>query len=525
MLEKPKETNQASYLKRLFVARLLASLALLVVFYWFGKSFGQQNTNLLVKLIGVWSAFAIIQIFIFRFNQNSTLNLLFQLLSDLVFIGFIIYGSGGLTSPFIFLLGLVIITAGTQARASIVLFIAVLASLTYLIDAYIYANIYHQPIQTEHVLHLLLQTSLFFLAGGIIALMARRHTNLQQQEKQVSSKHRQLQEIHSQVLASMQEGIVTLNDNFTIEDFNSTASKLLGFLPQHIGYKLDSFIKVSDTMANITHAQDFNIFRWEIYHNSQYLLLTLTKLHEGTSSWLLTVVDITEIRQLEHQLAEQDKLASIGQMAAMLAHEIRNPMQTISQAVELMGLQQKDSKLEHIVTNEISRLNRLVSDMLDYASPLHPTNQYIQIKPLIQTAIEQVDLRLQHAIQIKVPKTHVNIDPDHLRLVLDNLLRNALRVSPEPASIQILFDVTDGGWTLTVCDHGPGISPIMRKTLFQPFQTGYKQGTGLGLATVWQVCQANQWQIKVDDNSQGGACFIVENNIASNPITHGENHG
>jgi len=225
------------------------------------------------------------------------------------------------------------------------------------------------------------------------------------------------------------------------------------------------------------------------------------------------------------KLAEQDKLASIGQMAAMLAHEIRNPMQTIAQAAELMGLEQKDSNLENIVTSEIRRLNRLVSDMLDYAHPLHPNPEPLPIKMFIEKTLQQIDLSQTYDIQTNIMDSTLTIDPDHLRLVLDNLLRNAIRVSPEPKTISIDFMVEDDDWYLRVKDQGQGIAENMKDTLFQPFQTGHKQGTGLGLATVWQVCQANGWQVSIDETLTIGACFIVQGHIHPTQYIGEEQHG
>jgi signal transduction histidine kinase len=301
----------------------------------------------------------------------------------------------------------------------------------------------------------------------------------------------------------MQEGIVTLNSDLSIQAFNPAAAHFFGLSEQHAGIKIDRFIHIPDDL--------YKQPRYEVCLHENDLLLTFTKLqHSMQSSWLMTIVNITETRSLERQLAEQDKLASIGQMAAMLAHEIRNPMQTIAQATELMGLHHKDTTLEKIVTSEIHRLNRLVSDMLDYANPLHPHAKPLRIKSFIQKTLQQIDLNQTHDIQTNIEDTTLVLDPDHLRLVLDNLLRNAIRVSPEPASISVTLKVVNDSWILQVKDQGHGIEEHMKGTLFQPFQTGHKQGTGLGLATVWQVCQANGWQVSIDEVLTTGACFIVK---------------
>ncbi len=331
-------------LQRVFYARLLIFCAIILSFYWLTSTTTTQPLITVKPLLFLWLTLLSIQTLAFRFRLKKLYNLLIQILSDLILIGFIIYSSGGYASPFTFLLGLVIILAGAQASALLALTTSVLASGTYIFSVYIYANNNLQPIPVDQALKLLLQTSLFFLAGGIMALIARRHATLEQKQKDASIKHQQLQEIHSQVLQAMQEGIVILNSSLHIQAFNPSAAAFLGMSEQHAGFKINNFIDIPDGLDEYSPNSEGHVFRNEISWHGHDLLLTFTKLHQGSqASWLMTIVNITETRALERQLAEQDKLASIGQMAAMLAHEIRNPMQTIAQATELMGLEQKDS--------------------------------------------------------------------------------------------------------------------------------------------------------------------------------------
>ena len=509
-------------LKQLFFARLIGSFIFLVFLSWAELPDESNISPLIIYL--VWFSLSITQGILFKFPKIILGNLLLQLSSDIFIISLLVFNSGGIISPVIFLLGVVIIIAGTQARALLVLVIAVFSCIAYLTTIYSYAAIHHQIISDKDTLHILLQTSLFFLAGGIMALIANRHASLHQEQQQASSLHRHLQELHAQVLSSMQEGIIILNHDLLVQDFNQATSEILNLTHQDIGKNIQEMIEIPSAMMNFIHENELNVFRTESRHKNQSFLLTLTRLLDDRTSWLMTIVNITETRELEQQLAKKDKLASIGQMAAMLAHEIRNPMQTIAQAVELMGLEQKSNKLEHIVTDELSRLNRLVSDILDYASPLHPHVQHIEIKKVIESSVNQVDLNNTHDIQLDITNAHLNIDPDHFRLILDNLLRNAIHASPEPASIQVTFTVNETNWTLQVRDHGQGIDKDIQGSLFEPFQTNRKKGTGLGLATVWQVCHINHWNISIDQNIEDGACFIIQSSLDSSS-NDGENHG
>ncbi len=504
---------QGSYegnrLNRLFFARNIGLFILLLIFSWFTNDTQLNPAITLTTIFLIWLLLSTTQWLLLQQLKPAVWNLLFQLSSDLLLIGLLIYISGGITSPLVFLLGVIIIIAGAQARVLLVLTTAVLASTTYLIAIYAYAASQHANITDEHALKILLQISLFFLAGGIMALIARRHASLQLEQHVTTKQHRQLQALHSQVVNTMQEGIIILSDTLAIQDFNPAAANILNLSPHHLNQNLKMFLNIPQSIIAFTQQNKQHIYRSEIRHQTQYLLITFARLNDEHSAWLVTIVDITETRDLEQKLAEQDKLASLGQMASMLAHEIRNPMQSIAQAVELMGLQQPNNNLECIVTDEISRLNRLVSDMLDYASPLHPHIQHVSILTLLQTSVAHIDLKNKLQIQIQCPDIHINIDPDHFRLVADNLIRNASHASPTPASILLTFTHTDNAWIFSVRDHGKGIDEPIRKKLFEPFQTTRKQGTGLGLATVWQVCQVNGWSISLDKTIHDGTCFVI----------------
>jgi len=509
-------------LKSLLFYRTLASIALIFILFWMNDIVRFSTNELLIQVIAFWLAFTAIQVLCISYVRAYSINLLTQFTSDLTLICFLIYGSGGLESPFIFLLGLVIVVAGSQSRVMVVLTIAVLASIAYISAIYAYANVHDFGIIKENVLRILLQTSVFFLAGGIMAHIASKHASLQKESEQAITKHKNLKELYSQVLSTMEEGIIILNQNMQIQDFNVAAASIVGIAKHQAGFNINSFVKLPPSFTEHLQLQSNGTYQTEYQHQKKILLLRLNRIMGEETSWLLTIIDISENRKMSQQLAEREKLASIGQMAAMLAHEIRNPMQTVAQAVELMGLESTDKKLELIITHEISRLNRLVSDMLDYANPLHPHLSLSNISELIHQSVEQHDLNGNYSIQVRCDDISVNIDPDHFRLVLDNLLRNAIFASPQPASITIAFEDKNNFWQLSVRDHGPGIAPDLRNNIFEPFRTGSKQGTGLGLATVWQVCHINQWDISIDNTIDDGACFIVRSNLSDSNNKRGE---
>ncbi|HKI59981.1 MAG TPA: ATP-binding protein [Mariprofundaceae bacterium] len=376
-------------------------------------------------------------------------------------------------------------------------------------------------------LHILLQTSALFLVGGVMAAIARRYASLQQESHQAVRQHRQLKELYAQVVSSMQEGIIILDEALHVQDSNQPAYQLLGIDGEPPWFQLSDIGNVPDALIDFLKRVDTSLFQCEWKTASGSCLTTVAPLQgdDPAARWLLTIVDITDVRTLERRLAEQDKLASMGRMVAMLAHEIRNPLQTIGQSVELMGSvrEARQADIQRIVTEEIQRLNRLVSDMLDYVQPLTPTSVEVTCSDLIGSSVVQVDMQGTLEISWSSDIDSLMIDPDHFRLMLDNLLRNAVEASPQPKTVKIRLQGNNNDWQLTISDQGGGISEEMKGHLFEPFSTGRESGVGLGLATVWQVCQVNGWKVEVED-IPGGSCFMVRGNVASNQteeILHG----
>jgi two-component system, NtrC family, sensor histidine kinase PilS len=152
--------------------------------------------------------------------------------------------------------------------------------------------------------------------------------------------------------------------------------------------------------------------------------------------------------------------------------------------------------------------------MLDYVQPLTPAPVEVNCSELVGSSVVQVDMHDAFEVSWRSNIDSLLIDPDHFRLVLDNLLRNAVEASGQPGTVEIRLESVGEYWQLSISDQGGGIAPEMKEHLFEPFATGRESGVGLGLATVWQVCQVNGWKAEVED-IPGGCCFMVRGHVAS----------
>ena len=424
-------------------------------------------------------------------------------LVDAALAAMLIYATGGVASPFSFLLGLIIIASGTHAYRMLPLVITVVTCATYLTAVYGEAWLVHQTqLDEQQALHILLQVSALMLVGGVMAFIARRHASLRASSDKAVRQHRQLKDLYDKIMLSMREGVIVLDDRLQVSDMNDAARELLG------RHTITELIAASQ-LKEFFQFSDASMFQSEYRLDGSVLLVAVTKLSsEADATWLLTLVDISDLRRLEQQLIQKEKLAAMGQMSAMLAHEIRNPIQTMMQGLEIMAANKSvDLNVHEIIHDEMLRLGRLVSTMLDYSRPLLPAVSPMMMPQLIAAAVSKMEMVEPGKVEWSCELGELAIDGDHFRLVLDNLLSNALANSCEDSAVQVCLGGDSDSWCLFVCNQGE-IPEGLRQSLFEPFVTGRSRGIGLGLATVKQVCEVNGWSVRVESGT-GQTCFTV----------------
>ena len=243
---------------------------------------------------------------------------------------------------------------------------------------------------------------------------------------------------------------------------------------------------------------------------------------------LATQVAVTvENSQLYQQMKEKDRLAALGEMAAGLAHEIRNPLGSIKASAQYLSEtpehpEDRDEFLG-IIVDEVDRLNRVVGSFLDYARPGHTNPDPIYVNSAVQLTLQflrpecdSANVSLHVAMDPGLPK--VRIDIEHLRQVLINLVQNAVQAMPNGGDIYVETRTQDGfrpggearqRVQVSVRDTGPGIAPGLLPNLFVPFVTTKQQGTGLGLAISQRIVSEAGGRIDVRSREGYGTTFVV----------------
>jgi signal transduction histidine kinase len=238
--------------------------------------------------------------------------------------------------------------------------------------------------------------------------------------------------------------------------------------------------------------------------------------------YVYTFQDLTEIKKLEAQIQQKDRMAAIGRMAAGIAHEIRNPLTAISGCFHLLKaeltLNDDQRKLIENISLETKRLYRITTDFLFYAKPIKFSPCFVDLKQLTKDSVNLLrnspDISPKHRIECFFdPNNSLSCvaDPDLIKQVFWNLCNNAVKAMPEGGSLSISLVSTRQG-TVEICfqDTGIGLTEEEQKKIFEPFQSMFSSGTGLGLSLVSQIIEAHQGSIKVTSSKGEGTTFKIE---------------
>ncbi len=218
------------------------------------------------------------------------------------------------------------------------------------------------------------------------------------------------------------------------------------------------------------------------------------------------------------KLRQSDRLASLGRLAAVISHEIRNPLGSIQGAVEILGegLPASDPKSEfaQIARKEIAALDRLTGDILQFSRPPAPKQLPIDPQEIVDAACRLCAdrARAQHVVLSTepAPATRIMVDPEQIKQVPLNILINAIQVQPSGGRIEIRISRETEAVVISVQDFGPGIAAENLGHIFEPFFTTKREGTGLGLAISYQLVSRNGGSISAESIPGRGAAFRVE---------------
>ena len=283
-----------------------------------------------------------------------------------------------------------------------------------------------------------------------------------------------------------------------------------------------SYSKVEGLM---TSSNQKSFSRAEIsFETSISLEVIVSKLKSSSGvpkGFLFMIQDLTEIKELEKKLRQKEKLAAVGQLAAGIAHEIRNPLASISGSLQIMSeedrrMSPEELKLMRIALREIDRLNLLISEFMDYVKPESYENQDVDLNAILEEVLEmaKVNSKLrtetEQVIDLK-SRSEISGNPSKLKQAFLNLIINSYQAmeSVEAPKIEVYTYEQDGYVRVTIADKGVGISEENLSRIFEPFHTTKSKGTGLGLAVTYKIFEAHQAQVDVESTVGEGTRFTI----------------
>ncbi|MGZ3302562.1 MAG: ATP-binding protein, partial [Isosphaeraceae bacterium] len=232
--------------------------------------------------------------------------------------------------------------------------------------------------------------------------------------------------------------------------------------------------------------------------------------------------------QRERDLLRSDQMATVGQVAAGVAHELRNPLTAVKGLVQVNMKEARSRGLPaddlRVIEQEIRRMERTLQAFLDFARPPQPERRRMSLIPVIDQTLALVRGRIEKqkvSLQVLRPAGPVVVegDADQLQQLLLNLALNALDVVPRRGSLEIELRLPQPGWVETrVSDSGPGIAPALLTRIFEPFVSGKDSGLGLGLGLTVsrRIAEDHGGNLEAFNRPEGGACFVLRL-----PVPHG----
>jgi PAS domain S-box-containing protein len=333
------------------------------------------------------------------------------------------------------------------------------------------------------------------------------------------------------IIDSAVDGIIVIDAHGRIEAFNHAAERLFGYtLDEVVGQNVDMLMPspyreehdsyLSRYLATgrakiIGSGREVQGRRKDGTTFPLHLSVGEITIH-GERKFAGILHDLTNRVQMEGQLREQAALAKLGEMAAVIAHEVKNPLAGIRGAIQVFGGRMMQEGINAQILNEIvtriDALDQMMKDLLLFARPPKPKRAPVDLIPLVRTtanllnedpALKQVDIEIDGAAPL------VSADPDMLKVVFHNLLINGAHAMQGKGRIRVAVEPIDTSCQIAFADGGPGIPPEIREKVFTPFFTTKTRGSGLGLPTVKRFVEAHDGQIAIECPPAGGTTVFI----------------
>ena len=491
-------------------------------------------------IIGTTYLLSIYYIFLLKKIRQIRHNIQIQALVDVTLITALVYVTGGVESSYAALYPLVIIYSALFLGKRGGILVASVCGILYgfLLDLQFYGLIH--PISNlprgynfgaGYVFSkIFIQIVLFYIIALLTSFVVEKENKLQTLLSEKESAFNQLDLLHRSIIESVDTGIMTADLQGRIKSFNRAAEKITGFLFSQIRNKNidDIFVNLSGMIFGKTQPQN----RFEKTITSEdgrniMLGLSFSSLMDSKGKSIGKIIifqDLTSIKEMEKEVEKNKRLALIGEMSAILAHELRSPLTSISGSIQVLEkglhLGGTDKKLMGIIIRGKNQLETLARDFLLLARPSPEDSCAMDVKNMIDDIIESIQFGPDWNENIEVVKelcdqNSVYGNETEIRQALRNIVLNAVQSMPDGGNLKIETTTVRNEegkeyLDISIDDTGYGIGKEYIDKILEPFYTTKERGTGLGLAIVSRVVESHEGKFMIESESgKGTKCTIL----------------
>lgn len=477
----------------------------------------------------------------FRSGVSHRLGLWALMVSDLVIEAAIIHYAGGVASQFTLIYCLTIVAAAFLLDMSGGLGTAIISSTFFVLYGIVETVGLISPPGKEMlaplprslgVLQVYMHVLMFFLVGAVGGYLASR---IKMKGRELESAESELQQLKIDtdfILNNMSSGILVVDTDRVVVTMNPAAEEILGVDKKDILLK-DMETVLGETAPELTNVladalnEEKSKYRHEIMieagelHTPLGTSISLLLDADGAKRGAISVFqDLTEVQEMRERIRKADRLAAIGELSAGIAHELRNPLASISGSIEILAsdlqLGGENRRLMNLVIRESDRLENIIADFLEFARLRPPRKSTVSITNCLEEVLMLLGNNVEKSGDVEIDflnhagEVHVDVDDEQLRQVFTNLAVNSCEAMNGEGRLSILVGQEEPGWlSITFRDEGPGIEDEDVERLFEPFFTTKDGGTGLGLAIANRIVEAHGGTIGFRNRAGGGAEFAV----------------
>ena len=529
---------------RVAVATVLLVAGIMVQFRE-GGALSASITYTFYPVAGLVFFLSILYIPILKYAKKAASIANSQALVDNIIITFVIYISGGAESPLSFLYILTIVSSTIVSYGSGGFWAASMSSIFY--GSLVNIEYHHIfPSMTEIItgeVQRLPRGSLYNMLGNITAFylvsflsgyLAIQTKKAVEELREKEIDYQSLEVLNNDIVRNISSGLLTIDVNGFITSFNAAAERITGYLLEEVyGRNIQTVFQDMDITSMLPERRVINNNerpRMETWFKRRdgkeyYLGFSFSQIRSSEGEKIANIIffqDLTTLKRMETELSQADKLAAVGGFAASIAHEIRNPLASISGSIEILAkdlapeLRDSNKKLMTIVMREVERLNKLIGEFLNYARPSIPKKKEVNLNTIINETVEMIlnsDPKMRE-INIKIERGNLPdlcADEGQLRQVIWNLTKNAADSIKADGEIRITTRQTlirgDEGVEFLIKDNGCGMTKEESLKIFNPFYTSKEEGSGLGLSVVHSIIEAHKGLLSFSSIPGKGSTF------------------